>query len=76
MDMDETAALGWEHDAAMLRERLMGAGTADDPSGSAGERIRRHLLESLHYRSIEAEMQVRDDVPRLLAELARATEAG
>ncbi len=54
---------GWERDAAILRDRLLGApGGPTDP-------LREHLVELLHYRSIAAEMEVRDDVPELLAKL-------
>ncbi|MGI9576622.1 MAG: hypothetical protein ACR2OH_00295 [Microthrixaceae bacterium] len=75
MDFDHTTvAPSWEHQAAVLRERVMRVFPASQNADAATERLRREFMDMLHYRSLESEMQVRDDVPRLLAEILRAAD--
>ena len=71
---DTTAPPSWELQAAALREHVMRVIPASQDSNPGSERLRHELMDMLHYSSLEAEMQARDDVPRLLAELLRAAE--
>ena len=75
MDPDDTtAAPSWEHLAAALRERVVQVLPISADPDAPSERLRSQFLDMLHYRSLEAEMQARDDVPRLLGELLRTAD--